>query len=275
MALQAWRANAKRARDEAQDVIARVTGVPPRRIRGGISPLWLDFKDTGQDQVGFLKELCGLAPGHHVLDIGCGVGRLAVPLVPFLGAKGSYDGFDVLPYMIEWCERNISRPHPNFRFTTADVKTSTGHTTGMDAASYVFPYGDKTFDLAYAGSLFTHLVSTATTNYMEQVQRVLKPGGVFVSTWNMFNSETEKTISGRSLKETWPHDRGHYRLLDAEHPESNVAYDELWLRPQYQAAGLRILEPMRPDATYSPIRVPRRVSASHLWYTSTIIAVPA
>jgi hypothetical protein len=31
---------------------------------------------------------------------------------------------------------------------------------------------------------------------------VVKPGGVFASTWNMYNSVTEKVLRGRSLATT-------------------------------------------------------------------------
>jgi SAM-dependent methyltransferase len=268
-----WRARAKTVRDRGEDAVTKVTHMPPRRIRGDISPLWLDYKKTGQDQVDFLRELCGLQHDHRVLDIGCGVGRLAQPLTTVLSKRGQYDGFDVMPYMIEWCKRNITSAHPNFRFTHADVQTSIGHDTGVDAADYVFPYDDSTFDLAYAGSLFTHLTPAAAANYMTQVARVLKPGGVFVSTWNMYNSASEKILPGRSLRQAWPHEHDEHRLKDEQHPESNVAFDELWLRPRYAKSGLQIVEPVRPDATYSPLRVPRNIAASHLWYTTTIIAV--
>ncbi len=268
-----WRTTAKAFRDRAEDVVTRVTHTPPRRIRRGISPLWLDFTKTGNDQVGFLREFCGLSADSGVLDIGCGVGRLAVPLTGALGPNGRYDGFDVASYMIDWCRRNIGADHPNFHFTHADVRTSTAsHDNGVDAASYVFPYDDSTFDLAYAGSLFTHLTPDAATNYLDQIARVLKPGGVFASTWNMYNSETEKVLPGRSLAATWPHDRGEHRLKEADHPESNVAFDELWVRPRYEAAGLQIMEPVRPDATYSPLRAPSGVSATNLWYATTVIA---
>jgi SAM-dependent methyltransferase len=272
MTTPAWKARAKTVRNRAEDAITRVTHMPPRRIRGDISPLWLDYHKTGQDQVDFLRELCGLRHDSHVLDIGCGVGRLAVPLTTVLDKRGLYDGFDVMPYMIDWCDRNIAAFHPNFRFTHADVRTSIGHDHGIDAADYVFPYEDNTFDLAYAGSLFTHLTTDAATNYLNQVVRVLKPGGVFVSTWNMFNSDTEALVPSRSLRHAWPYEHGEYRLKDEVHPESNVAFDEIWLRPQYTKAGLRILEPVRPDATYSPLRVPKTIQASHLWFSITIIA---
>jgi SAM-dependent methyltransferase len=267
-----WRARAKAVRNTAEDMVTSVTHTPPRRIRRGISPLWLDFTKTGEDQVDFLSEFCGLAPDHAVLDIGCGVGRLAVPLTRTLDARGRYEGFDVASYMIEWCGRHISSAHPNFRFTHADVRTSTVDNEGIDAADYVFPYADSSFDLAYAGSLFTHLTPDAAANYLRQIARVLRPGGVFASTWNMYNSASEKVLPSRSLVRTWPFERDQHRLKEADHPESNVAFDELWVRPRYEETGLRIVEPVRPDATYSPLRAPRGVSASNLWFATTIIA---
>src|SRR4029079_9470 len=74
----------KQARDVAETVTVRVTGVPPRRIRKGISPLWFDFTRTGRDQLEFFTELAGLRPTDRVLDIGCGVGRIAIPLTGYL-----------------------------------------------------------------------------------------------------------------------------------------------------------------------------------------------
>ena len=95
MTTPSWKTTAKAMRNRAEDVVTSVTHTPPRRIRKGISPLWLDFTRTGEDQVDFLTEFCGLQADHQVLDIGCGVGRLAVPLTRKLGPRGGYQGFDV------------------------------------------------------------------------------------------------------------------------------------------------------------------------------------
>ena len=45
----------------------------------------------------FLEQfvaLGGLKPDHHVLDVGCGIGRMALPLTTFLSAGGEYREFD-------------------------------------------------------------------------------------------------------------------------------------------------------------------------------------
>ena len=60
----------------------------------------------------------GLRPDHHVIDIGCGSGRLALPLTNFL-RRGRYEGFDIDPDMIAWCRRSITPRHPDFGFSLA------------------------------------------------------------------------------------------------------------------------------------------------------------
>jgi SAM-dependent methyltransferase len=264
----------KGVRDNAESVVTRVTGMPPRRIRRGISPLWFDFKQTGADQLEFLVELAGLRPGDRVLDIGCGVGRMALPLTRYLGPTGGYDGFDILPYMIEWCRQNITDEHPNFRFHVAEIDSSTNTLEGgQDASDYRFPFEDGTFDLAYAGSLFTHLTPDGTANYLAETARTLKPRGRLVATFNMYNADSLALVPAKSLTTAWPNDYGTYRTKERDHPESNVAYEESFVREAYQRAGLRVVEPIRPDASYSPARAPKRGAAPHLWYSCTIIAV--
>jgi SAM-dependent methyltransferase len=210
-----------------------------------------------------------------VLDIGCGVGRIALPLTEYLDSSGGYDGFDILPEMIDWCESNISAQHPNFRFHVADVRSSiSALDAGSEAWEYGFPFDDATFDVAYAGSLFTHLTPQGTENYLRETFRTLKPGGRLVATFNLFNRATQQLVPGRRLERYWPNDFGTHRTKEKDAPESNVAYEEGYVRDAYGKAGLTIVEPIRPDASYSPARAPKRGDDSaNLWYSSSIIAV--
>ena len=59
-------------------------------------------------------------PHERVLEVGCGIGRMAVPLTGYLSG-GEYEGFDGMPKAIEWCQENISSEYPKFRFQVADV----------------------------------------------------------------------------------------------------------------------------------------------------------
>src|SRR5437868_12657499 len=65
--------------------------LPPLRLRFvGVG----DFRTVGDE----LKELLirsGLKPSDRALDIGSGVGRVAIPLTRYLDS-GTYDGFDVV-----------------------------------------------------------------------------------------------------------------------------------------------------------------------------------
>src|SRR5262249_46160271 len=45
----------------------------------------------------------GLKPQHRVLDVGCGIGPLAIGLIPHL-TTGSYEGLDVHGEAIAWCQ---------------------------------------------------------------------------------------------------------------------------------------------------------------------------
>ena len=98
-----------------------------------------------------------LAPDGRVLDIGCGPGRIAARLTRQLEG-GSYEGFDIVPRNIRWCQRKISPRHPSFRFQLADIRNAQYNPTGShEARAYSFPYPDREFDLALAASVFTHL----------------------------------------------------------------------------------------------------------------------
>lgn len=51
-----------------------------------------------------------------MLDVGCGAGRMAIPLMGYLNEKGSYEGFDPVVEHVRWYLEHIESRHPNFRF---------------------------------------------------------------------------------------------------------------------------------------------------------------
>jgi SAM-dependent methyltransferase len=252
-----------------------VAGLPPRRLRTWISPLWFNFHDTGRDQLEFFIEMAGLQPSHRVLDIACGVGRLAIPLATYLDDKGGYDGFDINEELIEWCRRKITAGRSNFRFQTADIATCWSPKGRFSVDQYRFPYADGQFDFAYAGSIFTHILPDGARNYLSQTARVLKPGGRFVSTWLVYNQRSmQLTSTSAVVRRNWNYDHTDFRVKVEDQPEASVAYDEAAIRKMYDEAGLEILEPFRPDASYNAGRIPDDRSAGiHLHYALSIIAI--
>lgn len=151
---------------------------PPRRLqyvgRGE------DFDSTGAFWRGRLVDEFGLRRDGSVLDIGCGVGRTAVALIPHL-SSGAYEGFDIVPQFIRWCRRRITPRHPNFRFELADVRNRQyNRAGGVPADEYEFPYPDESFDIAFAASVFTHMRPNEIRRYMSEARRVLRPGGLLL-----------------------------------------------------------------------------------------------
>ena len=181
----------------ALDARDRVSGradrlVPPRRLDFvGHS----DFVATGDEFLAHLVGLAGLQPSCAVLDVGCGIGRIARPLAGYLDASGSYDGFDVNREGIGWCRRRYSG-QPNFRFQVADLYNRRYNPHGAHAAvEYRFPYDDATFDVVVATSVFPHLLEEETAHYLAESARVLKPGGRLLATFFVLDEHSRGAIA--------------------------------------------------------------------------------
>ena len=69
-----------------------------------------NYRKTGEEFLRYFVELGDLTPKGRILDVGCGIGRMAVPLTKYLDQEGSYEGFDIVEKGIRWCKKNVS-PH--------------------------------------------------------------------------------------------------------------------------------------------------------------------
>lgn len=203
-----------------------------------------DFKAIGRAILEELKRSCGLAAQHRVLDVGCGTGRVAIPLTQYLSPQGGYEGFDPVRKAIEHCRTRITPSYPNFQFQVADLYSRRYNPRGRHKDSeYRFPYPDASFDLVIAASVFTHLLPEGTTQYVAESARVLKPGGHFFATWFLLNEDSIAAVeAGRSsislrrrFTEHWVH--------NPRVPEAAVAYDERFVVRLYETCGLELKQP--------------------------------
>jgi len=187
---------------------------------------------VGREFVGHLRTLCTLQADHAVLDIGCGVGRIARELTAAIPA-GSYDGFDVVRDAIEWCQANITPRYPNFRFTHADIHNGRYNPHGsIEAERFRFPYPDAAFDVAFATSVFTHMLPAAIERYLTELHRVLR--GRALLTFYLWTGET------RENGPQFDHAFGRVRLERIEAPEDVVAIPEDTALAMIESAGLRL-----------------------------------
>jgi SAM-dependent methyltransferase len=215
---------------------------PPRRL---IFVGDGDYRKIGQEFLEYFVELGRLQPTDHVLDVGSGIGRMAAPLTRVL-TSGRYEGFDIVPEGVEWCTRQITARFPNFRFQLADVHNPAYHPRGtQEASAYRFPYADASFDFAFATSVFTHMRPPEVTRYLDELGRVLKPGGRCLLTFFLLSpASLERIAAGRSAID-FRHEMDGFRTSDRRTPEAAIALPEDFVRGLFEQAGLAVEEPIR------------------------------
>jgi SAM-dependent methyltransferase len=218
---------------------ARGLDLPPHRLRGFVGDG--DFTATGEEHLRYFIEYGKLRPDHKVLDVGCGIGRMALPLTHYLSAQGEYDGFDPTPAGVNWCTEHISSRFPNFHFTVADLHNEFYNPRGKyQAENFRFPYEDSTFDFIFLTSVFTHLFPDALRNYFSEIGRVLRPGGRSFITYLLVNPESTALMSEGKSKLDFGHRLDGCWTAYPDNPEAALAFDEASIRSQYLAGPIRI-----------------------------------
>jgi SAM-dependent methyltransferase len=218
----------------AADLLDTMTGrrdrlTPPRRLSLYVGHG--DFRATGEEFLGLFRRLADLSPEDRVLDIGCGIGRMARVLVPVLRPPGSYDGFDIAQDGIRWCQAHYRDTPAPFRFQHADLRNSVYNPVGREQPeTYRFPYEDGSFDLAIATSVFTHLLPEAADRYLAETSRVLAPDGRLFATWFVTDDSGALPPPFEPDPATAP-----AATSDPAAPETAVAYPEQWLRERLDA----------------------------------------
>lgn len=185
----------------------------------------------------------GLQPGHRVLDIGSGIGNLALSLVDYL--HGGYDGVEIHPEAVAWCQQAITTRYPAFRFHRADLASHAYNPQGLTSAeSYRFPFPDRSFDFIFLASVFTHMLPDAVEQYLREIDRLLDEGGACVASFFLLNDDTRASVeAGRSFMSFGiAHPSSVYRLHDEVVPEAAIAYEETFVRDAHERAGLRIAD---------------------------------
>lgn len=215
---------------------------PPKRMMycGGNA-----YKETGRAFFEHLVELGGVESTDRVLDLGCGLGRVALPLAEYLVHETTYDGVDIVEKAIRWCRRQITARYPNFRFHHADLYNKFYNPKGgTTAAEYTFPFDDGAFDFVFLTSVFTHMLPDGIDNYFREIGRVLRPGGRCFATYFLLNDESRSLMGTSASTRDFRHDVGGCHTTDKRTPETAVAYGEKDIRRRYRAHGFELLEPV-------------------------------
>lgn len=124
---------------------------------------FLDFVDNHADVRNFRTETAkrmNLAPGHKLLDIGCGIGGATFPLADVTGPTGLAAGVDVSSALIEVATRRASN-RPGLEFRVGDA--------------CAIPYPDGFFNVARTERVFLYLPNRLAA--IQEMKRVVKPRG--------------------------------------------------------------------------------------------------
>ena len=230
--------------------------IPPPELmrREGIDVLEEWFR-WAEEWSMILRIFGGLTRQGNVLEIGCGLGRIAYALRFILTPRGTYSGFDIVAQKIAFLEQSFALSYPNFHFRLADVHNTTYNPTGrFQGASFEFPYSDGEFDVVFAASVYTHLLPATAAQYMRESARVLRPGGRFVISvflLDYYRREQERPWGFAQHYFAFDHpyegyDIEHFAVATPEDPENTTAYSLSFLEEMATDAGLRLAQKPLP-----------------------------
>lgn len=228
------------------DIKDTVTGkrnpnIPPRRLNFVGSE---DFLNVANEFFGYFTDPVpgSVQPNHKILDIGSGIGRMAIPFIDYLSAEGAYYGFDIDKRGVRWCQDNLSIKHHNFHFEYVDLFNKYYNKKGkLNSSTFKFPYEDNFFDFIFATSVFTHMLTPDVLHYFEEISRVLKTDGKAMVTFFVIDELAKKAIEEKRATANlqYQHDESSY-YSHKKVPEAEIGFLSDWIEKTAEQNGLII-----------------------------------
>lgn len=143
-----------------------------------------DGRNTAEDIVKKLSDCIPLEK-KSILDWGCGPARVVRHLPDLLPDSNIYAS-DYNEEIVAWCQKNIEDVH----FSKNELYPP-------------LPFDENSFDAVYALSVFTHLSAQNHFEWMTELHRIIKSGGIFLFTTqgNAFLNKLTAEEKGQFSKE--------------------------------------------------------------------------
>jgi SAM-dependent methyltransferase len=176
-----------------------------------------------------------LARCRRVLDFGCGCGRIIRHIRTM--SPADLHGSDLNPDLIDWCQRQL--------------------TFGRFLCNGLAPplsYHRDSFDLVYSISVLTHLDEDLQNQWLEELRRILTPGGALLVT-----THGDSCFDGLDAGESQRYRNGELVVRSSDSLGSNLC--ETYHPPAYFR---RVTEPLFDEVHHFPQGSPGQ-RAQDIW----------
>ena len=178
----------------------------------------------------------GLHDQASLIDVGCGSGRLAIPLSKT--HRGAYLGTDIVPELVEFARESCDRA--DWRFEVVD--------------RIRIPSPDQSADMVCFFSVLTHLLHEQSYLYLEEAKRVLKPDGRIVFSFLEFRMAFHWSVFASTVDDA----RG-----PNEHP-LNVFIEREAIQAWAAHLGLSVLDTRDGDEPFVRLSRPVTLDNGHV-----------
>jgi ubiquinone/menaquinone biosynthesis C-methylase UbiE len=108
-------------------------------------------------------NLAQVKPGDCVLEVGCGTGTLTLAAKRQAGPSGKVFGIDVIPGMIELCQRKAAQANLDVTFQLGSIDD--------------IPFSANQFDVVMCSFMIFHMSEMVRRKGIIEIYRVLRPQG--------------------------------------------------------------------------------------------------
>jgi ubiquinone/menaquinone biosynthesis C-methylase UbiE len=138
------------------------------------------FVSAGRDIArrinGHISTFAGEGRGLKILDFGCGVGRVALPMFFEYGRLSHACDID------DSATAYLRRALPDVDVRTTDFKPP-------------LPFAESMFDVVYSISIWTHLNEADQLAWLAEMRRIIKPGGFLMATTSSYKAIAHRKIN--------------------------------------------------------------------------------